>query len=54
MSVALALIPRDMARDGLTAEIEILGRRRQATRITTPLYDPDAPVALNAARHEPA
>lgn len=54
MSVALALIPRDMARDGLTAEIEILGRRRQATRITTPLYDPDAPVTLDAARHEPA
>ena len=40
-SIALALIPRDLARDGLTAQIEILGELRQATLLTTPLFDSD-------------
>ncbi|WP_373636635.1 FAD-dependent oxidoreductase [Yoonia sp. BS5-3] len=40
-SMAFALIPRALARDDLTAEIEIMGQRRTARRITTPLFDPD-------------
>ena len=40
-SVALALIPRDKAEDGLTVEIEILGQMRAATLITRPLFDAD-------------
>ncbi len=40
-SIALALIPREMAKDGLQAEIEILGEMCAATLITTPLFDPD-------------
>lgn len=40
-SVALALIPRELAREGLRAEIEILGAMRPATLTTTPLFDPD-------------
>ena len=40
-SIALALIPRGMAREGLTVEIEILGEMRPAILITTPLFDPD-------------
>ncbi|MEL6840790.1 MAG: glycine cleavage T C-terminal barrel domain-containing protein, partial [Pseudomonadota bacterium] len=40
-SIAFALIPREAATDDLTAEIEIMGSLRKATRITTPLYDPD-------------
>lgn len=40
-SIALALIPRELAQDGLTAQIEILGERRDATLITEPLFDPD-------------
>jgi len=40
-SIALALIPRAMAEEGLNAEIEILGQRRAATLITTPLFDAD-------------
>jgi len=40
-SIALALIPRQMAQDGLKAEIEILGDMCAATLITTPLFDAD-------------
>ncbi|WP_135507443.1 GcvT family protein [Roseovarius aestuariivivens] len=40
-SIALALIPRDLVSDGLQVEIEILGDRRPATLLTTPLFDPD-------------
>ena len=40
-SIALALIPSERARDGLTAEIEILGHRRAARLITEPLFDAD-------------
>ncbi|SEL93060.1 dimethylglycine dehydrogenase [Roseovarius tolerans] len=40
-SIALALIPTERARDGLTAEIEILGHRRAARLITKPLFDAD-------------
>lgn len=40
-SVALALIPRSMAKEGLEAEIEILGEKRPARLITEPLFDPE-------------
>ena len=40
-SVALALIPRAKAEDGLQAEIEILGKMRPARLITEALFDPD-------------
>ena len=40
-SIALALIPRDKAVDGLQAEIEILGEMRPARLITEALFDPD-------------
>ncbi|MGB1147454.1 MAG: glycine cleavage T C-terminal barrel domain-containing protein, partial [Alphaproteobacteria bacterium] len=40
-SVALGFVPTDMAQDGRTFEIEILGDRRPARIITTPLVDPD-------------
>ncbi|MGB8624162.1 MAG: FAD-dependent oxidoreductase [Paracoccaceae bacterium] len=40
-SVAQGLVPAAMARDGLAAEIEILGERRPATLLTTPLFDAD-------------
>jgi dimethylglycine dehydrogenase len=40
-SIALALIPRALAGDGLTAQIEILGQMRDATLITRPLFDAD-------------
>ncbi len=43
-SIAFALIPREDATDDLTAEIEIMGSLRKATRITTPLFDPDGAV----------
>ena len=43
-SIAMALIPRDTAGDGLEAEIEIMGQRRKARQITTPLFDPDGAV----------
>jgi len=39
-SVALALIPRDLANDGAAFEVEILGERRPAKLITQALYDP--------------
>ncbi|TDT77868.1 dimethylglycine dehydrogenase [Litoreibacter halocynthiae] len=40
-SIALALIPRDQAKDGLKVEIEILGSLRPATLISTPPFDAD-------------
>ncbi|KPP87636.1 MAG: dimethylglycine dehydrogenase [Rhodobacteraceae bacterium HLUCCO07] len=40
-SVALGLIPREVAADGLEAEIEILGEMRKARLIETPLFDAD-------------
>ncbi|WP_371223848.1 GcvT family protein [Roseovarius sp. 2305UL8-3] len=40
-SIALALIPRERAKEGLQAEIEILGEMCSATLITAPLFDPD-------------
>ena len=40
-SIALALIPRALARDGLEAEIEILGKMCPARLITEPLFDPE-------------
>jgi len=39
-SLALALIPRAAAREGLMAQIEILGQRRPARLLGTPLFDP--------------
>jgi len=40
-SIALGLIPRALARDGLPVEIEILGEMLPAMLIETPLFDPD-------------
>ena len=40
-SVAYALVPRAALTDDLTVEIEILGQRRTARRITAPLFDAD-------------
>tara|TARA_R110002096_G_scaffold9867_6_gene38580 strand:- start:96 stop:2519 length:2424 start_codon:yes stop_codon:yes gene_type:complete len=40
-SIALGLIPADRAAGGLAVEIEILGERRPARLITTPLFDAD-------------
>ncbi|SLN60164.1 GcvT family protein [Roseisalinus antarcticus] len=40
-SIAQGFVPRDRAREGLEVEIEILGARRPARLITTPLFDPD-------------
>jgi len=40
-SIALALIPRDMAQEGRVAQIEILGQMREAKLITQPLFDAD-------------
>jgi dimethylglycine dehydrogenase len=40
-SIAMALIPRAVATDGLKVEIEILGEMRPATLITTPPFDAD-------------
>ena len=40
-SVALALLPTDLAQAGLQAEIEILGERCAATLVTEPLFDAD-------------
>ncbi len=40
-SIAYGLIPREMVRDGLEAEIEILGEMRPARRIIAPLFDAD-------------
>ncbi|WP_420863559.1 GcvT family protein [Algirhabdus cladophorae] len=40
-SIAMALIPRDKAKNGLEAQIEILGSLRPAKLITEPLFDAD-------------
>ncbi|WP_118134340.1 FAD-dependent oxidoreductase [Oceanicella sp. SM1341] len=40
-SVALGFVPVERAREGLQAEIEILGRLRPARLVTTPLFDAD-------------
>jgi dimethylglycine dehydrogenase len=40
-SIALGFVPTDRAQDGLTVEIEILGKMHQAKLITTPLFDAD-------------
>ena len=40
-SVALGLVPADLAADDLSGEIEILGEQRAARRLTKPLFDPD-------------
>jgi len=39
-SVAMAMIPRDLAADGAGFEVEILGDRRPAQLVTEPLFDP--------------
>ncbi|WP_424179835.1 GcvT family protein [Yoonia sp. TsM2_T14_4] len=43
-SIAFALVPRAAAIDDMVVEIEIMGQRRPARRITTPLFDPDGQV----------
>ncbi|WP_039019650.1 GcvT family protein [Halocynthiibacter namhaensis] len=40
-SIAMALIPTELAGDGNEAEIEILGHMRKARQIITPLFDTD-------------
>ncbi len=40
-SVALGFVPVERARDGLTVEIEILGKKHAARLITEPLFDAD-------------
>ncbi len=40
-SVAYALIPRDQVKDGLTVEIEILGKMHKAVLVSDPLFDGD-------------
>ncbi|MEO9780194.1 MAG: FAD-dependent oxidoreductase [Sedimentitalea sp.] len=40
-SIALGFLPTERIAEGLEVEIEILGQMRQATLITTPLFDPD-------------
>ncbi len=40
-SIAMGFLPTDMAVTGAQVEIEILGQRRKAARIETPLFDPD-------------
>ncbi len=40
-SIALGLMPRDAASDGLEVEIEILGQMCKARLISTPLFDAD-------------
>jgi dimethylglycine dehydrogenase len=40
-SIAQGLVPRAIAGEDLTVEIEILGKRCKAKRLTTPLFDAD-------------
>ena len=40
-SVAFGFVPTERAAEGLDVEIEILGDRRPARLVTTPLFDPD-------------
>jgi dimethylglycine dehydrogenase len=37
----MALVPRALATEDMTAEIEIMGSRRKATRIPAPTFDAD-------------
>ncbi|SHG73122.1 dimethylglycine dehydrogenase [Cognatiyoonia sediminum] len=39
-SIAMALIPREVAKEGLKVKIEILGQLRSASLITSPLFEP--------------
>jgi len=39
-SIAMALIPREVAKEGLKVKIEILGQLRSASQITSPLFEP--------------
>ncbi|MGG7646268.1 GcvT family protein [Rhodovulum sp. YNF3179] len=41
VSVAQGFVPSDRITEDLEVEIEILGDRRRARRLTTPLFDPD-------------
>jgi dimethylglycine dehydrogenase len=41
LSVALGFLPADRIADDLGVEIEILGQRRAARLVSTPLFDPD-------------
>ena len=41
LSIALALVPRAQVRDGLTAEIEILGNKHPARLMSAPPFDAD-------------
>ena len=43
-SIAMALIPREKANEGLEVEIEILGKMQKARLTTRPLFDPDGAV----------
>jgi len=38
--MAFALIPREKAKEGLVAEIEILGEMCKATLVTSPTFEP--------------
>jgi dimethylglycine dehydrogenase len=40
-SMAFGFVPTDRIRDDLVCEIEILGERRKARRLTVPLFDPE-------------
>ncbi|MFT7508518.1 MAG: dimethylglycine dehydrogenase [Sulfitobacter sp.] len=40
-SIAIGFLPTELALPGAQVEIEILGQRRSAKRIETPLFDPD-------------
>jgi len=39
-SIAMGLIPREVAKEGLKVKIEILGQLRSASQITSPLFEP--------------
>ena len=43
LSLAYAFVPEDRLKDGLEAEIEILGERRRAVLTTVPPFEPVAP-----------
>jgi len=40
-SVAQAFVPVELIREGLEGEIQILGERRKARMVTSPLWDAD-------------
>ncbi len=39
-SIALGYVPPEYAKEGIRLEVEILGRKRSATVMAMPLYDP--------------